>query len=66
MICLSGEYVAEIVIQPFLSLTAIFLSLTSSLQEFSLELTDFIVFNIASYNKSGSSISFTIRIYCVI
>jgi len=38
----------------------------SSLQEFSLELTDFIVFNVASYNKSGSSISFITRLHCMI
>jgi len=56
MLCLSGDYVTEIVIQQFLILNHD----ASSLQEFSLELIDFVMFNVASYNNSGSSISFII------
>jgi len=56
---LDDEYIAEM--QPF-----IFSQDTSGLQEFFLVFANFIMSNAAFYNKSGSSMGFVIKIYCVI
>jgi len=59
MICLSGEYTAEIVTS-----IAIFNNDISDLQIFFLIFYSLVMSNAASYNKS-SFMGFTVRVYCM-
>jgi len=63
MVRLNGEYVAEILI---LIVILILNHDASNLQQFFLELTDFIMLNVAFYDESGSSMSFTIKMHYVV
>jgi len=62
IVCLGDEYMAEIVMQSFRSSTTMLVACKNSLWR---NFTDFIMFNVAFYDKSGSVMSSTIEVHCV-